>query len=180
MKKLLLFLLLTTLVFGATLTKPVSTADKIKQLEQENADLKKKLSFYYQELPDKGKSLEKLTPEQEYIKNFVEIYEVDIAYHDFYLSDKAVGVRFKIKNKGNQTLSRIEVLVKYKDKDGAIIYENILTPVYTSDWGSGDLAELKPNYIYQMKKDNYKVDENVPDEWAGAFDIEISKVEFKK
>lgn len=181
MKKVLLFLLLTTLTFGVTQTKPVSTTDKIKQLEQENTELKKKLSFYYQELSDKGKSLEKLTPEQEYIKSFMEIYEVDIAYHDFYLSDRAVGVRYKIKNKGNKTLSRVEVLIKYKDKDGLVIYENLLMPIFSSDWNfDDDVSELKPNYIYQMEKGKYTVDEKVPDEWAGTYNIEISKIEFKE
>lgn len=179
MKKLLLFLLLVTLAFGATPTKSVSTADKLKQLEQENTALKKKLSFYYQELPDKGKKMEKLTPEQEYIKNFIEIYEVDIAYHEFYLSDKAVGVRFKIRNKGNLTLSMVNILVKYKDENENVIYEKELYPIYQSDY-SDDITELKPNYIYQMKKDNYKIDEGVPDEWAGTYDIEISRIEFKE
>lgn len=180
MKKVMLFLLLVTLSFGATSTKVVSTTDKIKQLEQENTDLKKKLSFYYQELPDKGKSLEKLTPEQEYIKNFVEIYEVDIAYHDFY-SGESVGVRYKIKNKGNKTLQTVDVLIKYKDKDGNTIYEKTLYPVFSSDWSFGEnMSELKPNYIYQMEKDKYTVDEKVPTEWVGAYDIEISKIEFKE
>lgn len=85
-------------------------------------------------MADKGKELEKLTPEQEYIKNCMEIYEVEIKKMNFTFYGKAVGVRFKIKNKGTQILSHVEVNVKYKDENGNVIYDYTLSPIYSNDY----------------------------------------------
>lgn len=145
----------------------------------ENEQLREKLDLYRKQqnpgLEDTGKY--NTTVEEEYIHNLLQVYDFKAQYFESWLDGKVPGVTFKIKNKGNRTLSEVDVTVYFKDAEGNNIAEETYYPV--SDV-SFDYKELKPNYTFQLESDRFYIAESVPEEWkSGNAEIKITQIEFK-
>lgn len=145
----------------------------------ENEQLRAKLDLYRkQQNPDhEDTGKYNTTVEEEYINNLLQVYDFKAQYFDSWLDGKVPGVTFKIKNKGNRTLSEVDVTVYFKDPEGNYIAEETYYPV--SDVGF-DYKELKPNYTFQLESDRFYTAESVPAEWkSGNAEIKITQIEFK-
>ena len=114
---------------------------------------------------------------QAYIANSLELTDLKAQMYNSVLDGKVPGVEFKIRNKGDKALKRVEVTVYFKDKDGKIIYEQKYTPVNMGTFDGGKI--LKPNYIWQIERGKFLNAKSVPSEWAsGAVDAKITAIEF--
>ncbi|OYX16792.1 MAG: hypothetical protein B7Z07_01950 [Sphingomonadales bacterium 32-67-7] len=118
--------------------------------------------------------------EQTYIRDHLQLYDLDAKYFDSMLDGRVPGVDFKIKNNGNKALNRITVIVEFKDASGASIAEEEYNPVLVSDFNyGGDNTPLKPNYIWQQEQGQFYTAKSVPSEWAsGKVSARISDIEF--
>lgn len=120
------------------------------------------------------------TPEEIYIRDSVELYEVEARYYETY-SGRSPGVDFKLKNKGDRTLNRVEVTIYFKDASGAVIAEEDYSPVFVVDgaFSMRDNKPLKPGYIWSQERDKFYKAESVPTEWKeGAIEAKITRLEF--
>ena len=90
------------------------------------------------------------------------------------------GVEFKLKNKGDRTLRKVEVTVYFKDHSGAIIAEEDYNPVLVTKYSfGGDNKPLKPNYIWQLERGKFLQAKSVPSEWAkGKAEARITDIDF--
>ncbi|MDQ0194926.1 hypothetical protein [Paenibacillus wynnii] len=151
---------------------------ELNQLRTENEQLKEKLDLYRKQAnPGVDTSQYNTTVEEEYINNLIQVYEFKAKYFDSLLDGKVPGVTFKIKNKGNKTLSEIEVTVYFKDANGNNIAEESYLPVNDMDF---DYKELKPNYTFQLDSDHFYTSKTVPKEWkAGNAEIKVTQIKFK-
>lgn len=107
------------------------------------------------------------SPEDLYIENFIQIYDTEIAR-----SEEVCNIRIKIKNKGSRTIGELQLLIEYKDVEGKVIYEKLITPI-TSLNNYNQVQYLDPNNIYQMAKGMYFKDYMVPSEWNGDYIISV-------
>ena len=113
-----------------------------------------------------------------YIQSRLELYDLTAKYHDSVLDGRVPGVDFKIRNKGERTLKKVEVTVHFKDAAGKIISEKAFYPVLVTEFG-GDNNPLKPGYIWQMETGHFYAAKNVPSEWdEGRADFKITDIEF--
>lgn len=154
---------------------------ELEQLHSENEQLKKKLDLYRSEVNSKAEqgSNYNSTVEEEYINNLLEVYDFKAAWMNSLLDGKVPGVVFKIKNKGQKTISEIEVTVYFNDGKGNNIAEESYHPVYDSI--TSDYKELKPNYTFQLESDRFYSTKTVPEEWkSGNATIEITNIKFKE
>ncbi len=117
---------------------------------------------------------------QAYIKN-VMLYDLKAKYYKTY-SKEVPGVEFKIKNKGDRSLKKVEVTVYFKDASGTIIAEEDYRPVWVKEYfPSSDDKPLKPNYIWQKKRGGFYKADSVPSEWKeGAVSAKITNIEFEE
>lgn len=115
-----------------------------------------------------------------YISSNLELYDIEAKYYDSMLDGRVPGVDFKIKNKGDRTLDRVEVTFFFQDADGNTIAEEDYSPVLVSEYSfAGDNKPLRPNYIWQQEHDKFFQAPNVPTEWkAGAVTARITDIEF--
>lgn len=115
-----------------------------------------------------------------YISEHLELYDVTARYMDSLLDGKVPGVLFKLRNKGDKPLSRVEVTVYFKGANGRIIAEEDFLPVLVSEYSfSGDNKPLKPGYVWQMESGRFYSAKSVPSEWEeGSIDAAITDVEF--
>ncbi|WP_251502467.1 hypothetical protein [Paenibacillus polysaccharolyticus] len=153
---------------------------QLKGVTDENNSLKEKLLLYRSEANPKvsNESNYNTTAEEEYINNLIEIIDFKAVYMDSLLDGMVPGVVFKLKNKGEKTLSRVEVTVYFTDDRGKNIAEESYSPV--NEIGIVSYKELKPNYTFQMEKDRFYKADLVPKEWkSGNANIKITKIEFK-
>lgn len=118
--------------------------------------------------------------EANYIRDSLELYALDARYFDSILDGRIPGVTFKIRNKGDRTLNRVTVLVKFYDKGGNAIAEEEYNPVLVSEYSFGDADRpLRPNYIWQGERDQFLTAKNVPSEWEpGKASATITAIEF--
>lgn len=114
---------------------------------------------------------------QDYIANSLELTDLKAQMYKSVLDGNVPGVEFKIRNKGDKALKRVEVTVYFKDKDSKIIFEQKYTTV---NIGAVDGAKiLKPNYIWQIERGKFLNAKSVPSEWApGAVEAKINAIEF--
>jgi len=125
-----------------------------------------------------GQKIDAFDEKQAYIGN-VELYNLSAAYFDTFLDKQVPGVRFKLRNKGDRTLNRVEVTVYFKDESGTIIAEEDYLPVLVSEYSFNDSSPLKPNYIWQMEGSKFYKAESVPTEWdEGAVAARVTDIEF--
>ena len=96
-----------------------------------------------------------------------------------YPDGKTAGVTFKIRNNGDRILSKIKIIVYFRNDYDEIIAEDIFYPVNTSSYNSDFNKPLKPNYIWQIPKDKFLSAKSVPDEWEeGNVLYDIANFEF--
>ncbi len=148
--------------------------EKVLELDAEMVDAKEGI----EEVKTEIKQLEE---KQSYINNVV-LYDLQSMYCETYLEKKVPGVGFKIKNKGNRTLRKVEVTVYFKDASGTIIAEKTYHPVLVTEYSfGGDNKPLKPNYIWQIESGKFYKADSVPTEWKeGAVSAKITNIEFEK
>lgn len=113
-----------------------------------------------------------------YARN-IEIYDFAAGYFESW-DGKTPGVKFKIRNNGDKTLSKIKITVYFKDSGGSIIAEEDFLPVSTNSFRSEFNKPLKPNYIWQMPQDKFLPAESVPNEWQeGSVVFRLTELEFE-
>ena len=112
----------------------------------------------------------------DYIQNNLYLYDFAASIHTSELDGQIPGVDFKIKNIGNQTLTKIEVTVYFYDAGGYAISEEKYYPVLVTDT---DGTPLKPNYIWQQDAGQFYAAKNVPSEWKiGSAKAVITDIDF--
>lgn len=111
--------------------------------------------------------------------HLVKIYDFTAKYYDSIADGKVPGVEFKLRNTGDRTLRKVDVLVLFKDREGVTISEEHYYPVLVSEFSSD--PPLRPGYIWQMERDRFLAAKKVPSEWAEGFaDARVIDVEFSK
>lgn len=130
-----------------------------------------------------AKKIEKADSEtaaKEYITNSLDLYDVEAKYFDSLLNRKVPGVLFKLKNKGDKTLNRVEVKCYFLDGSGNRIAEEDFHPVSVSEYSfGGDNKPLKPGYVWSMEAGKFYTAKSVPSEWKeGSIEVEISEIKF--
>jgi hypothetical protein len=93
------------------------------------------------------------------------------------VSDVSTGkaVSGEVKNKGDRSLSRVDVTVYCLGSDGKPMFETTHYPVLVSSLSLGnDSAPLKPGY---GRKFRYILDD-VPSGWSGDVNVKVTAVEF--
>jgi hypothetical protein len=115
-----------------------------------------------------------------YLKNSIELYDFRASYHEPKYEAKTAGVEFKLKNKGNRTLDKVEVTIFFKNAKGQIIAEENYSPVFVTHYSfSRDNNPLKPGYIWQLERGSYYPAKRVPDEWKeGSAQAQITDIVF--
>jgi hypothetical protein len=117
---------------------------------------------------------------KDYIANNLDLYDVEAKYFDSVLNGKVPGVLFKLKNKGDRTLDRVEVKCFFLDGNGNRISEEDFHPVSVSGYSfGGDNKPLKPGYVWSMEAGKFYTAKSVPSEWKeGSIEVEISEIKF--
>lgn len=115
-----------------------------------------------------------------YIAEHLELYDVSAKYMDSLLDGRVAGVLFKLRNKGERSLAKVEVTVYFKDQNGSVIAEEEYIPVLVSEFSfSGDNKPLKPGYVWQMEKGKFYAAKSVPSEWKeGSVAASITEIRF--
>ena len=109
----------------------------------------------------------------------IELYDLKAKYYKTYLDKHVPGVEFKIRNKGNRVLNKVEVTVYFDDEGGNTIAEESYTPVLVSKYSFRDNKPLKPNYVWQQERGKFYKADSVPSEWKeGAVAAKITDIEF--
>lgn len=127
-----------------------------------------------------GREIAAFAEKQVYVSN-VELYDLKARYFDTYLERRVPGVEFKLRNKGNRTLRKVEVTVYFEDASGAVIAEHEYNPVLVTKYSFGDNKPLRPNYIWQMERGKFYQAKSVPSEWKeGAVKAKITDIEFNQ
>ncbi len=115
----------------------------------------------------------------DYIRNGLVLYDFESKKYDSYLDGKVPGYRFKIRNKGLRTLSKVEVTIYFGDSQGNTIYEEKTFPVLVSSFGM-DNEPLKAGHIWQMESGRFYSSKKVPSEWQeGNAYAKITNVRFE-
>ncbi len=126
-----------------------------------------------------GREIAAFEEKQAYVAN-VELYDLRAKYYDTYLEQRVPGVEFKLRNKGNRSLRKVEVTVYFQDASGAVIAEKEYNPVLVTKYSFGDNNKpLRPNYIWQLERGKFYQAKSVPTEWKeGAVKAKITDIEF--
>lgn len=107
----------------------------------------------------------------------VTLYELTSQYYKTYTDEKLPGVEFKLKNTGDKALSKVQVVVYFKDADGKVIAEERYIPVLAG--GYTRKAPLQPGYIWQIESGKFLTAKSVPSEWKeGSVEAKVTSVEF--
>jgi len=81
-----------------------------------------------------------------------------------------------IRNLGNRTLNKVEIIIYFLDKDGMPIFEETYSPVWVSEYSFGTSNKpIKPNY---SRRFGYSIDD-VPSDWAKKVKAEITDIRFE-
>ena len=182
MKKLLSIVVLSLFFGSSAYAESVEKRlDKIEErleaLEAESSLGELSNLFKDVKSSNEKKSNKELTDYQkEYIKNKIKLFELEAkVYNKSEYNQKGTpGVKFSIKNLGDRTLSEIEVIVYFLDKNGLAFAEEKFFPV--SNYGG--YKSLKPNYTYRLREGTFNAITNLGNEWSGKIKIEISNIEF--
>jgi hypothetical protein len=82
-----------------------------------------------------------------------------------------------IRNLGNRTLNKVDIIIYFLDKDGMPIFEETYSPVWVSEYSFGvSNKPLKPNY---SRRFGYSI-EDVPPDWAKKVRAEITEILFER
>jgi len=126
-----------------------------------------------------GREIAAFEEKQAYVGN-IELYDFKAKYYDTYLEKRVPGVQFKLRNKGDRALRKVEVTVYFQDATGTVIAEEDFHPVLVTKYSFGrDNKPLKPNYVWQMERGKFYQATSVPSEWKeGAATAKITDIEF--
>lgn len=116
----------------------------------------------------------------EYIEKYLQLFEIESSYIKTYSDEEVPAFRYAIKNTGRETLTKIEVLVYFLDKEGTPFFEENYFPVLVSDSGFNDSRPLKPNYTFRMESNKWMTEKSLGEEWGGEIDIEIVEIELSE
>jgi len=131
------------------------------------------------ELAETEAKAEKEQRKQAYLKR-LKLYDFETGLYDTYGDKRVPGVKFKLKNEGDLTLSRVEVTVYCKDATGKTIHEQSFVPVCGNSFGRDNRGPLKPGYIWDLRGKFYAA-ESVPTEWKpGAAEARITDLDFSE
>ena len=115
---------------------------------------------------------------QDYLPN-IRLYDFEARRIDTYSKKEVPAVRFALKNEGDRSLDRVEVTVYFKDRTGAIIFEEDYLPVLVSQYSFGDNKPLKSNYVWRQEQGKYYTVEELGPEWVtGSAEAIVSDIEF--
>ena len=118
---------------------------------------------------------------EDYIKNYLVLYDVEAKYFDTFLDKEIPGVTFKLRNTGERPLDEVEVTVYFKDESGTVIFEEDYHPVLVTEYSFGDNKPLKPGHIWQVERDKFYKAESVPSEWKeGLVEAKITSIRFSE
>jgi len=133
------------------------------------------------ELAETKPNAEKEQRKQAYLSR-LKLYDLETGLHDTYLDKRMPGVRFKLKNEGDLTLSRVEVTVYFKDATGTTIHEEPFVPVFPSNsFGLDNHGPLRPGYIWELERGKFYTAKSVPTEWKpGAAEARITDLDFSE
>jgi len=121
---------------------------------------------------------EKEQRKEAYFKR-MKLYDLETRLYDTYLDERVPGVRFKLKNEGDLTLSRVEVTVYFKDATGKTIHEESFDPVSVNSFGLDNRGPLRPGYIWELERGKFYTAKSVPTEWKpGAAEARITDLDF--
>ena len=119
--------------------------------------------------------------EQElYIKNSVTLYDVSSRMYTSILEEQEPGVKFKLKNTGDRTLTEVEVTFYFLDSTGAVIAEESFYPVLATGFSRSNRKPLKPGYVWQQEEGKFYAADKVPSEWkVGSVRAAITDIRFE-
>lgn len=120
--------------------------------------------------------------EQQYIADNLELFDFQAKYMSDVVDGRIPGVTFKIKNKGERVLERINVVVYFRDASGEVIAEEDYTPVLVSRFNRAeDNRPLMPGQIWQQEWGSFYTAKSVPVEWKeGAAEARIVEIRVEK
>ena len=111
----------------------------------------------------------------------MKLYDLETGLYDTYLDKRVPGVKFKLKNEGDQALTRVEVTVYFKDAAGATIYEESFVPVSVNSFSLENHGPLRPGYIWELERGKFYTAKSVPTEWKpGAAEARITDLAFSE
>lgn len=153
------------------MTKRASDAigESARRFDQIRADAERKAA---------ASKAEKLRESDDYVAKHVDLYDVQARYFDSLLEGRIPGVSFKLKNRGQRTLSRVQVNVQFEDSEGHVISEADFVPI--SEFSLDDNGRpLKPGFVWQIDAGSMFTAKSVPSEWCeGRVKARISSVSF--
>jgi DNA-binding protein YbaB len=118
------------------------------------------------------------SPEATYVKNNMELYDIQAGMREAVIDGSVPGITFKIKNKGDKNLKNVTVTAFFKDNKGEVIYERKFYPVLENSMGGKKI--LKAGQIWQTEKGHFYTAKDAPNEWDGhSVDVEISNIQFE-
>ncbi|MGA1823305.1 MAG: hypothetical protein ACMUIP_01485 [bacterium] len=133
------------------------------------------------EIKDIQIEIKKREEKQSIINNCV-LYDLKSKYYETFLDKNVPGVKFKIKNKNNRTLKKVEVTVYFKDRAGKTIAERTFYPLTKSKYTlRGETKPLKSNGIWQMERGDFFTVDSIPRTWKeGAVFAKITNIEVEE
>ena len=147
----------------------VNKYEEVLTLDSEMVDAKEGLT-------ETRKEIEALEEKQAYIKNVV-LKDFKVSEGTKYeFSEPEPGVFGTIVNKGNRSLTEVEITVYFLDENGTVIGEEDFHPVLVTEYSFGnDNKPLKPNYV---KDFGYSVEDYAPSSWSREVRAKITNIEF--
>jgi tetratricopeptide (TPR) repeat protein len=94
----------------------------------------------------------------------------------FGFGDPQPAVFGTIRNRGDSTLTRVEITVYFLGSDGKAIGEKRFSPVLVSEFSFSDKGPLKPGYVRDF---GYSVEDDAPAGWGRKARAEITRIEFQ-
>lgn len=114
---------------------------------------------------------------RDYIAKNLEVYKLEAKYMDSLLDGRIPGVTFKVRNKGQRTLEKVEVTVEFLDASGKAISEEVYNPVIAGGYSSD--PPLRPDHIWQNERGQFLSAKSVPSEWqSGQARARVTDIEF--
>jgi hypothetical protein len=101
----------------------------------------------------------------------IEIKNLTVGQTVFY----DTGVFGELKNKGDRTVTGVDIVIKFLNKDSQIIAESNYSPIRKDSLFPDTNAPLKPNFV---RKFGYRASE-APAEWAHKVAVSVVKVELE-
>jgi hypothetical protein len=173
--------------------KVAELLSRARELKRDN-DLMDALTTYKEALALDGDSeaaiegveetleeIDEFKEKQAYLSS-IDLYDFEASTIDTYRDKGIPSVKFKLKNNGNRSLSKVEVTVYLKDESGNVIAEEDFHPVLVSEYRfSGNNKPLKAGYIWEMERGKWYTIKDAPSEWkVGNAEAKITDIRFEK